>query len=155
MAQKKKKEESKKKLIAIISGICAVVVVGIIILTVALSSGSKPKKVELTVNQSASVSMLIAAVAMDKLDGSGSVSSATCETFRTLAKSYNEKTDWFKSSYCNYIIYADYNETANATTVTLSDGNHAAVYTFSSDRNQLLEYEFTDSTVKGRGLTID
>ena len=154
MAQKKD-EKSKKKLIAIVSSICAVAVIAVIVLVVILSSNSKPKEVKLTVEQSASVSMVTAAVAMDKLDSSGSTTTNSCETFRALAKAYNKDTDWFRSSYCEYIIYADYNDTANTTTVTLSDGAHVATYVFNRNRDMLLDFEFTSSTTKGRGIIIE
>lgn len=156
MAQKNKKEAPNKKLIAIISGICAVAVVGIIALVAVLSqSSSKPKEIRLEVAQATDVSSLVLAVALDKLDGSGSVPPAVCETFRTLAEEYNKNTDWFKHSYCSYIIYADYSETAQTKVVTLSDGAHAAIYTFDSFDDLLLDYEFVESTTKGRAITID
>lgn len=155
MAQKNKKEALNKKLIAIISSICAAVV-GIIVLVVVLSqSSSKPKEIRLEAAQATDVSSLVLAVALDKLDGSGSVPPAVCETFRTLAEEYNKNTDWFKHSYCSYIIYADYSETAQTKVVTLSDGAHAAVYTFDSFDDLLLDYEFVESTTKGRAITID
>lgn len=155
MAQKNKKEALNKKLIAIISSICAAVV-GIIVLVVVLSqSTSKPKEVELELEQSTNVSYLVLAVANDKLNGSGSVSPIVCGTFRTLAKEYDGNTDWFKDSYCSYILYADYSETAKTKTITLSDGAHAAIYTFNSFGDVLLDYEFVESTTKGRAITID
>ena len=152
----KKDEKSKKKLIAIVSNIFAVVVIAVIVLVVVLStSNSKPKEIKLTVGQSASVSMVTAAVAIDKLDGSGSTTASSCEAFRALAEAYDEKTDWFNGSYCKYIIYADYNETANTTTVTLSDGAHAATYVFNRNQDMLLDFEFTSSTTKGRVIIIE
>ena len=46
-------------------------------------------------------------------------------------------------------------KTENTTTVTLSDGTHAANYVFDADLNQLLDYKFTESSTKGRSISID
>ncbi len=157
MSQKKKskKVNKNKKKNIIIGCICGgVVILLIVIITAVTLMNSKPKRVKLEIGQSVSVSSMTLAIAMDKLNGGGSVTSGTCETFRTLAKQYDSKTDWFRESYCQYIIYADYNDTENSTTITLSDGTHAAIYTFNADRDELEDYKFIESSTKGYGILI-
>ena len=146
------KKSHKKLWIGIGIGTAVAAAVAAIIAVVVINS--IPKRVELTPSQAVATASMKVAVAVDKLDGSGSVSTGTCETFRELAKQFNPNTDWFKDSYCKFIIYADYNDTANTTTITLSDGTHAAIYTFDSDNNYLLDYEFTVDLNKGRGILI-
>ena len=94
-------------------------------------------------------------MALDKLSGGGEIKQSDCEVFRNLAKAYDKNSDWFKSSYCSYIIYADYNDTEQSATVTLSDGTHTAVYTFDPELDYLLDYKFIDSTTKGQGILIE
>ena len=155
MPQKKKskKVNKNKKKNIIIGYICGgIVIILVIIIVVAALMSSRPKKVKLEIGQSISVSSMTLAIAMDRLSGGGYVTPDTCETFRTLAKQYDEKTDWFRSSYCQYIIYGDYNDTENSTTITLSDGTHAAIYTFNADRNELEDYKFIESSTMGKEI---
>lgn len=151
---RKKKEKNKRKKGLIIGSICVALGLTIIIIAIAIFSFTTPKTVKLSPSQSVSVNGLVVAIAVDRVNNSGSLSYNDCEAFRTIAKDYNAKTDWFNSSYCKYIIYADYNDTENTTTITLGNGTHAAIYIFDSNREELLDYKFIESTSKGYGILI-
>lgn len=149
---KKKKEQILKKKIYIGIGIGITIFIGIIIAIIALKA--QPKKIELNSKQEVAALSLTVQVAIDRVNGGGEITKQTCEEFRNLAKQYDKNTDWFRTSYCDYIIYADYDDTENTTTVTLSDGTHAAVYTFDHDNDYLLDYKFIESSQKGYGIII-
>lgn len=97
--------------------------------------------------------MVIAAL-KSQINSTGSITKKTCEEFRTLAKSYDKNTDWFESSYCNYIIRADYDKTENTTIITMLDGKRAATYTFNSNLKKLIDFKFAESTQKGHYVDI-
>ena len=152
MANKKQKEKKKKIYITI--GISAGVII-IVFIAIIASGLFSNKKYKLESDESLYVQIVKTAISIDKLNSSGSTSSKACQAFKDIAKAYDKNTDWFTSSYCNGIFYADYNDTEKSSTVTLYDCNHAAIYVFDKDLDYLLEYNFVYSASKGRGITID
>ncbi len=145
----------KKKKILMWSGLCGAIVVCACIVVAVIVSNAKPKTVELTSSQEIAVSSVRLEVAISRLRGGGSITKTTCETFRELAKAFDKNTDWFDGGYCNYYIYADYNDTENTRVVTFSDGIHAAVYTFDGGDKKLLDFKFIESDKKGRFISVD
>lgn len=149
---KKKTKQSKKKVYTIVGIIVGIVA---IVLVIAIVCGlSSDKKYKLDSSQSLYVKLMKTAVAMDKVNGSGEIDTKTCRVFKDLAKAYNENTDWFSTSYCRSIIYADYADTEKTSTVYLYDDSHAAIYTFDKDIDYLTDYKFIESTEKGRSIII-
>lgn len=156
--KKSQKSKASKNKLKIIIGVAVASVLVVVVAVVAILSNSAPSKYKLNTNsptEAFTVSYLRFQVALDKLSGGGKIKQSDCEVFRNLAKAYDKNSDWFKPSYCSYIIYADYNDTEQSATVTLSDGTHAAVYTFDPELDYLLDYKFIDSTTKGQGILIE
>lgn len=157
MAKKKskKQEKQKKAYIKVGIGIGCGVLIAIGIMVAVIMSKIEPKKVELTSDQSISVTSLTIAILKERLNGSGTVTEKTCESFREIAKSWDKNTDWFRTSYCSAIMYADYDDTENTSTFTLTDGTHAAIYTFDYNKDYLLDFKFVENTKKGYGILIE
>lgn len=131
-----------------------VAVLAIIIAIPVILVTTKQKKVEA---DGYSVSMMTMSLAEAHLHGSDDIPKNVCTGFRDMAKKWNQSTDWFSDSYCDYIIKADYVETENNLEITLYDEGYAAIYTFDHDRKYLVNFEFKKDNTQNKGyyLSID